>query len=120
MLLTDHRVHIAVTDMTELIGPAQVHDRAGSGSNNEGRLVPRRALLSFQRPLRRGRRVSPPRCARLGHEKGPSSRGPGMAAGVPGRSGLLLRGCSSRDPKQERPRSIDRESAQMRARRVRG
>ena len=66
--------------MTELFGPAQVHDRAGSGSSNEG-VIPRYALLSFQRPCRQKRRVSPPRHLRLEHEKSPSPEGPVYGSG---------------------------------------
>ena len=45
-----HRVHRAVTNMTELFNPRPVHDGRESGSSNEGRFVPHHALLSFQRP----------------------------------------------------------------------
>src|SRR5687767_7719168 len=93
--------------MTELFGPAQVHDRAGSGSSNEG-VIPRYALLSFQRPCRQKRRVSPPRRPAWNTKKAPRRGARLWERPGPGRSGLLLRGCSLRDPKQERPRSIAR------------
>jgi hypothetical protein len=92
-----------------VINPRPVHDGRGSGSSNEGHLVPRRALLSFQRPLRRGRRVSPPPPSARFTKKAPRSRGPDTLGRRCGRSGLLLRGGSLRDPKQERPGSIARD-----------
>lgn len=47
-----HRVHNAVTDMTDISGPRPVHEGRGSDLGNEERVsLPRCTLLSFQRPL---------------------------------------------------------------------
>src|SRR5215208_1142283 len=95
--------------MTELfLNPRPVHDGRGSGSSNEGHDVPRRALLSFQRPLGGvdgSRRLT----ARASLTKKAPRRGARLRpAEISGRFGLLLRGCSFRIPKQELPPSITR------------
>src|SRR5690349_1290730 len=114
MSLTRRRVQSAAADMTELINPRPVHDGQGSGSSNEGSTDPkdrrtlRRALLSFQRPLGGvdGSRRLLPACVVT--KKAPRREGPDMGPAVRRpKLGSSLRGCSSRKPLQERPRSID-------------
>ena len=74
--------------------------------NEERVSLPRCTLLSFQRPLCGGTLIATS-LLELGTRKSPSIEGPAYRwAGVPADWGLLLRGCSFRDPKQERPRSI--------------
>ena len=70
---------------------------------------PSSRAAQFSKTTRRGRRVSsPPPSARV-TKKAPRWRGPERCGRDRGRSGLLLRGGSLRDPKQERPGSIARD-----------
>ena len=65
--------------MTELFNPRPVHDGRESGSSqSRDRMSLDHALLSFQRPLRRVRRVSSPRPLGSGTKKAPRLRGPVM------------------------------------------
>jgi hypothetical protein len=100
-----HRVHRAVTDMTELFNPRPVHDGRESGSSNEGRVsLITRCSVFKDHPAGATGLVASTLCS--SHKKGPSFEGPETKRPRRGRSGLLLRGGSLRDPKQERPRSI--------------
>ena len=97
--------------MTELINPRRCM-MAGVGLECRGTDVPRHALLSFQRPpggADGSRRLTAP----LESQKRPLAGGalnyPAALAGL----GSSLRGGSLRDPKQERPRSIDRDSSKI-------
>jgi hypothetical protein len=103
------RVHRAAAKHDGVINPHPVHDGRGSGSSNEGQECPSLRAAQFSKTIRRGRRVSPPPPSARFTKKAPRSRGPAMTRPRGGRSGLLLRGGSLRDPKQERPRSIARE-----------
>jgi hypothetical protein len=78
--------------MTEYFGPCPVHGGQGSGSSNEGRLVPRRALLSFQRPLSAGLAGLATSSRASSAQKGPLVEGPGNAGRDLGQSGPSLRG----------------------------
>ena len=71
-----HRVHRAVTNMTELFNPRPVHDGRESGSSNEGRssLITRCSVFK-DHPAGSTGLVASTLCSI--HEKGPSFEGPG-------------------------------------------
>src|SRR5690349_8811166 len=77
MSLTRRRVHSAAADMTELFNPRPVHLGGGRARATKDQLIPRRALLSFQRPLGGVRRVSsPPPLALVSKKRAPRREGP--------------------------------------------
>jgi len=104
MSLTRRRVHNAAADMTELFNPRPVHDGQGSGSSNEGQCRPSSRAAQISKTTWRGRRVSPPPPPASVTKKAPRLEGPGWGRrDRRPKLGSSLRGCSSREPLQERP-----------------
>src|SRR6266545_4794931 len=102
--------------MTELIiNLRPVHDGRRSGSSAEGRVVPRHALLSFQRPLGGVTGLVASNPVSLRPQKGPLAEGPVKIGRGAAGQGSSLRGGSLRSPKQERPGSIARERRHVQA-----
>jgi hypothetical protein len=112
MSLTRHRVHNAAADMTELSTPARCMMGRGRARATKDRAssVARCSVFKDHLAGSTGLAASP---TLLRSRKGPLGEGPVLRGRNLGRCGLLLRGCSFRHPKQERPESIARDMREL-------